>query len=160
MVSVLTVLGIAGLTGCVPGKGSCDEGTHNEQTGAREDIESAIERAQKKNKMILLIFGADWCPWCTALHELLEKNGKIRDFLDKCYEVVFIDVGRKDKNMDINERYGNPIQFGLPVIVVLDGEGNYMTTQETGVLENEDQTTKGHNPEKVLTFLEKWVHRM
>ncbi len=160
MVSVLTILGMVGLAGCVPGKGSCDRGLYDEQAVAREDIEKAVERAHKEEKRILLIFGANWCPWCRAFHQLLEMDVKIKEVVETYYEVVFIDVGRKDKNMDVNERYGNPLQFGLPVIVILDKKGEYLTTQETGILENEDKTTKGHNPEKVLTFLETWIHRM
>jgi thioredoxin-related protein len=120
-------------------------------------IEKAVETASKENKRILLIFGARWCVWCRALHHLLTTNTDVTDVLEKYYEVVSIDVGHKDKNMDINEKYGNPIENGLPVIVVLDEEGNYLTTQETGTLECEDETVKMHEPSKVLDFLTLWA---
>ena len=65
--------------------------------------------------------------------------------------MVLIDVD-KGHNADVVKRYGDPTQFGLPVLVVLDSEGKQLTTQETGQLEKGDR----HDPAKVIAFLEKW----
>jgi|Deesub1362B_J571_1020462.scaffolds.fasta_scaffold03594_2 thioredoxin-related protein len=134
---------------------------YDETADAHQDIQRAIERASMTNKRILLIFGANWCPWCVALHKLFETNEQIHSYLQKHFEVVLIDVGKKDKNLDLNEKYGNPIQNGIPVIVVLDSNGEFLAVQETGSLEKpvKEGEEKGHDPEKVMQFLRKWGER-
>lgn len=124
---------------------------------AQEDLELALTKASGDNKHVLLIFGANWCPWCRALNRLLTKDKEIKDFVEKHYEMVLIDVGWKNINMDINEKYGNPIQYELPVFVVLDGKGNQLVTQETKGMENEDERPRKHKRPKVVGFLERWV---
>ena len=72
--------------------------------------------------------------------------------LKKNFVVVLIDIDKKH-NADINERYGNPTQHGLPVIVVLDSTGKQLFTQDTAKLEEGDH----HSPAKVLAFLKQWA---
>ena len=67
------------------------------------------------------------------------------------YVIVLIDVD-KGHNADTVKKYGNPTQFGLPVLVVLETDGTALTTQDTGKLEEGEH----HNPAKVKAFLEKW----
>ncbi len=72
--------------------------------------------------------------------------------LKRHYVTVLIDVN-KQHNKDVDTQYGHPTQFGLPVIVVLDGSGKQLTTQDTGKLEQGDH----HDPTKVLAFLKAWA---
>jgi hypothetical protein len=65
--------------------------------------------------------------------------------------VVLIDVN-KGHNNEVDAKYGHPIQFGLPVIVILDAEGKQLTTKDSGELEEGDH----HSPAKVMAFLKKW----
>ncbi len=126
-----------------------------ENADAKTDIANAISVAQQSGKNILLMFGGNWCVWCHRLHRLLAEDETIRTFLNENYILVMIDVGKRDKNLDLNEKYGNPYQHGFPVLVVLDKEGNQLYTQETGSLEytQAENTQKGHHPGRVLQFL-------
>ncbi len=135
------------------------ETIYNEAADARVDIEQAIAKAQTEGKHILLMFGGNWCIWCHRLHRLFNEDRTIRKFLNKNYVLVMVDVGRRDKNLYLNERYGNPFQHGFPVLVVLDQNGNQLHTQETGSLEYtaNESTRKGHHPQRVLEFLKAWA---
>ena len=82
---------------------------------------------------------------------LLNTNAAIARIVKENYLVVLIDVDN-GHNDDVVKRYGNPTQFGLPVLVVLDADGKLLTTQDTGKLEEGDH----HDPAKVMAFLEKW----
>jgi hypothetical protein len=57
------------------------------------------------------------------------------------------------RNADVNLRYGNPIQHGVPVLVVLDASGKQLTTKDSGELEEGD----GHSPAKITAFLAEWA---
>ena len=82
---------------------------------------------------------------------LLNTNGEISKIVKENYLVVLIDVD-KGHNADVVKQYGNPVRFGLPVLVVLDSDGKQLATQDTGQLEQGDH----HDPAKVIAFLEKW----
>jgi thiol:disulfide interchange protein len=118
--------------------------------GAKQVIE-ALAAAKKDNKRVLLQFGANWCGWCHKLHKLLESDAAIGEKLKADYIVVMIDVNEKH-NRDVDMKYGHPVRFGLPVIVILDADGKQLTTKDSGELEEGDH----HSPEKVLGFLKDW----
>ncbi len=123
---------------------------------ARADIQAAIEKARAEQKNILLMFGANWCPWCHRLHALFQQNELVKKELAQNFVLVMIDLGRRDKNMDLDSLYGKPNQLGLPALVVLDQTGKSLALQETGQFELPKAAGRGHDPEKVLAFLRKW----
>ncbi len=134
------------------------DGPYRADANPREEIRAAIQQAKEAWQHILLVFGANWCPWCRALHHLMEENQEVHSYLNQNYRVVLVDVGRRDRNMDLDSRYGNPVKLGLPALVVLDEHGELLTLQETGTFEIKSDKGKGHDPEKFLGFLEKWRH--
>ncbi len=122
-------------------------------------IDTALRQAAAEHKRVLLDFGANWCPWCHALHRLFTTDAEVRRRLAADYVVVMIDVNRRHgpaRNAAVNEKYGNPIKEGLPVLVVLDAGGRQLVTQETGALEKGGEG-EAHDPAKVVAFLEKWA---
>ena len=122
--------------------------------GAKQ-ITDALTTAKREHKNVLLQFGANWCGWCHKLHGLFHSDKDIAAFLGTNYVVVLVDVDKVDgkpHNTDINERYRNPCRFGLPALVVLDADGQQLTTQDSGKLEEGDH----HDPAKVLAFLKQW----
>jgi thiol:disulfide interchange protein len=116
-----------------------------------QQIKAALEKAQKENKNVILKFGANWCGWCHRLSAVFHDNKEVAKVLNENYVLVLIDVD-KGHNEDVVKRYGNPTQYGLPVLVVLDKNGKQSHTQDTGKLEEGDH----HNPASVVAFLEKW----
>ncbi|HUL53559.1 MAG TPA: thioredoxin family protein [Opitutaceae bacterium] len=121
-------------------------------------IDAALTQAQREHKRVLLDFGANWCPWCHRLDELFTSDEAVRHQLATGYVLVMIDVNRRHgpaRNAAVNEKYGNPIRMGLPVLVVLDEAGRPLVTQETGAWEK-GGPTEAHDPVKVLAFLARW----
>ena len=125
---------------------------YDEAADGAKQVERALTQAKVENKRVLLMFGANWCGWCHRLHRLFESDAKIAAKLKQGFVVVLIDVN-KDHNAETNQRLGNPTQFGLPVLVVLDSGGKALKTQDTGKLEEGDH----HDPAKVLAFLSEWA---
>lgn len=125
---------------------------YDESADGSEQIAAALAVAKSENKRVLLQFGANWCVWCHLLHDLFQDDPGIQEALAAHYVVVLIDVNQ-GHNSVVDEVYGNPTRLGLPVLVVLDAEGRLLTTQNTADLEE----GRGHDPEKVLAFLEDWT---
>ena len=93
-----------------------------ESANAEIDLANAIAEANNKNKHILIEMGANWCPDCRTLGRYFQRED-IKAWLDERFIVVAVDVGEWDKNLEIAERYGNPISEGIPSLVVLDSKG-------------------------------------
>ena len=127
---------------------------YDENADGGKQIVEALSVAKKENKRVLLQFGANWCSWCHKLHNLFKSDEAIAAKLKEAYVVVLVDVN-KGHNDEINKRYGNPMRFGLPVLVILDADGSALTTQDTGKLEEGNH----HNPKKVLAFLNQWARK-
>jgi thiol:disulfide interchange protein len=128
---------------------------YDKQADGTKQIADALAQAKREGKHVLLQFGANWCGWCHKLHKLLKSDKEIAAFMDANYILVLVDVDKVDgkpHNADVNERYGNPCQFGLPALVVLDADGKKLSMQDTGKLEAGDH----HDPKKVMSFLKEW----
>lgn len=129
---------------------------YDESADARRQIAEALARAKRENRRVLVQWGANWCGWCHLLHDAFEKNPEIKRKLQYEYELVLVDIGRWDKNLDLVKRYDADIEgSGVPYLTVLDADGKPLANQETGSLEAKIDGRNGHDPKKVLSFLEK-----
>ncbi len=123
---------------------------YDESADAAADIQVALAVAAKENKRVLIQWGANWCGWCILLHGTYQDDRTVARTLLYEYEVVYVDIGRWDKNLELAEKYGADFKSnGVPYLTVLDGEGNVVTHQETGSLEKDN----AHDPELVNSFL-------
>jgi thiol:disulfide interchange protein len=129
---------------------------YDTQADGTKDIAQAVHLARADHKRVLVQLGANWCIWCRRLHQTFQENPAVARLLKDKYVVVYVDVNQrngKNRNLPVNERYGNPLQHGLPVLLVLDEAGHLLTTQETGALEDGKDA---HDPEKIIAFLRRW----
>jgi thiol:disulfide interchange protein len=117
-------------------------------------IEAALARAGQDGKRVLLVFGANWCVWCRRLDWVLQNEPSVSAALSEGWHVVHVDTGTRGSgtNRDVIARYGDPVQHGLPCLVVLDAEGQRVHTQETGALEDGNR----HHPARVVAFLRRF----
>lgn len=109
-------------------------GPYDEKANAAADVQHALTAAQGDHRKVLLVFGANWCEDCRALDQALHsKSGPL---LEGKFEVVKIDVGNFDKNLDIDARYGHPIGNGIPAVVVVDASNKILYSTRGGELAN------------------------
>jgi thioredoxin 1 len=110
---------------------------YDEQADASADLRHAIAAAQADHKNLLVVFGANWCADCRELDKAL--HGRSQSLIAGRFEVVKIDVGNFDKNLDIAQRYGNPIKKGIPAVVVLSPQDQVLYSTKGGELANARQ---------------------
>lgn len=127
---------------------------YDESADAKEQIEQALAKAKKENRRVLIQWGANWCPWCHLLHETMSTNPEIKKELLYEYDVVLVDIGQWDKNLDLAASYGADIKAsGVPYLTILDADAKPIANQETGSLEKTVDDKPGHDPAKVMSFL-------
>jgi thiol-disulfide isomerase/thioredoxin len=125
---------------------------YDEKAVPQDDIDAALRLAQGDGKLVLLDFGANWCPDCLVLSTLLE-DPSVEPYLKEHFYVVHIDVGYWDKNPDMVQKYGNPIEKGIPAVVILTAAGDTIATTKDGALANARTATAA----EILQYLKMWV---
>lgn len=126
---------------------------YDEAADAESQIAKAVAKARKENKRVLLQWGANWCGWCHLLHDAMKSDEIARKVLYE-YEVVLVDVGRMDRNLELAAKYEADInKQGLPFITILDGEGRVVANQETSSLESKEKGVQAHDREAVMNLL-------
>lgn len=118
---------------------------------AAKDITMAVAEAARSGRRVLLDVGGEWCVWCRRLDTLFATNGELRATRDANYVTVKVNWSKENKNEKVLSRY--PAIKGYPHLFILENDGTLLHSQETGALEK----GKGHDPEKVMTFLRQWA---
>lgn len=112
--------------------------------------EGSLSQANQLNRKLIVVFGADWCPDCRALDGIF-SDPETKSILDSQFVVMKVDVGRFDKNLSLNAKLGDPIQNGIPALVVLSPKGEFISSTKGGEFSNASKMTK----EQVLEYLYK-----
>ncbi len=115
-------------------------------------VAAAKARARASHKLLLIDLGGNWCPDCRVLAGVVALPG-VKAFVDRHYEVVAVDIGRRDKNLGIAEHYGADIK-GVPAVLIVDpqtdrlkNEGHYAALSDA----------RHMTPQALADWLASWV---
>jgi thioredoxin-related protein len=125
---------------------------YNPDTNAIEVISSAVDQAKQENKHVLIQIGGNWCPWCIKLHNFIKENEPIDSLIQADYVLIRVNYSKENKNPEIMEMLEFPQRFGFPVLVILNGEGQRLHTQNTLYLEEDEY----YSEKRLKDFLLDW----
>jgi Thioredoxin-like len=117
----------------------------------KKEIAEALQGTASSHKRLLLVFGGNWCYDCHVLDEAFHSP-EIAPALYKSFDVLHVDIGQMDKNLDIAKQYDIPLNRGVPAIAVLDSDGKLLFSQKRG----EFEAARSMTTEDILEFLNKW----
>ena len=101
---------------------------------ARADLAAALRTAATTHRRVLLDFGGNWCGDCQVL-DLYMHDDRNRRLIESNFVVVHINVGHIDANLDLAEKYGVPLNKGVPALAVLSDRGALLYSQKNGEFE-------------------------
>ena len=99
---------------------------YDREADAKAQIAALLED-RSSDKRILLTFGGNWCPDSRSL-ERRYRTPELAAVLEREFRTLHVDVGRSRRNRDIVEKYGNPIDMGIPSVVLLAPDGTLLYT--------------------------------
>lgn len=114
---------------------------------ARREIAAGKERAEIQGKMLMVTFGANWCPDCLTLHKNLE-DPETHEFAHRTFEFVNVDVGDFDKNAEVARELGVQVN-GIPLAVFFSSDGRPICDTSRGELE----PSRHYTSREILEFL-------
>jgi thiol-disulfide isomerase/thioredoxin len=120
---------------------------YDAKADARRDVAEAKARAAASGKMLMVTFGANWCPDCLTLHKDLE-DPVVREYAHKKFEMVNVDVGELDKNKDVARELGVAVN-GIPLAVFFSSDGRPICDTRGGELE----PSRHYTSSEILDFL-------
>lgn len=86
---------------------------------AMADVTAAIDAARKKDKLALVVMGANWCHDSRGLASRLNQE-PLKSLVNENYETVFVDVGFLSKGKDVITSLGPPVYYATPTVLIVD----------------------------------------
>jgi thioredoxin-related protein len=155
----IAVFALSLMLGALPAAAQHD--TKTERPGERvkfdpkrdpsKDLEAAVSRATREDKRILLDVGGEWCIWCKRMDEFFIAQKDIGAMLKSNFVVVKVNFSPENENKELLSRY--PKIKGYPHLFVLEKDGTFLHSQDTGLLED----GPSYSREKMIAFLTKWA---
>jgi hypothetical protein len=94
----------------------------DEGRDAMADVDAAFAVAQASNKNVLLVLGGNWCHDSRGLAGKFERR-ELANVIKDGYELVWVDVGYRDRNLHVPMRFGVPELYGTPTVLILSPDG-------------------------------------
>ena len=107
------------------GHGDSDPRPFDETRNAMRDVDMALIAARDEGTKVLLVLGGNWCHDSRGLAAKFEEP-ELADLIAQSYELVWVDVGYRDRNLDVGARFGVPELFGTPTVLILSPEGELL----------------------------------
>ncbi len=93
---------------------------YDEAANADAQVAGAKARARAAGKLLLIDLGGNWCGDCRILTATMERP-ELKTFVDRHYEIVLVDIGRFDKNLQVPAHYGITQRLaGVPALLIVD----------------------------------------
>ena len=122
-----------------------------------KEIESSkldrfIDLTINKGKQPVIIFGGNWCPDCRILEGTLAMP-TIKKFIDQHYQIMHIDIGRYDRNMELMNHLNIESKKGVPRVVILDFKKNIVNSSTS----SEWTTARDRKQQEIYNYFQKFV---
>jgi thioredoxin 1 len=115
---------------------------------AASDLQRARKRASHSAKLLMVIFGGNWCADCRALHDRLHES-PVREYVAEHFEIVNVNIGETNANLGIAKELGVSLKKGVPAAAFFTPDGKPVGFTNQGELEPARQ----YDARQVLTFL-------
>jgi thiol-disulfide isomerase/thioredoxin len=108
---------------------------------AKVAVDAALTRAMSDNRMVMLVMGANWCHDSRALAGWFAQP-RFAAMIASRYHLVYVDVGVRDRNIDIARRFGISKIKGTPTVMILDGQGKLLNKKDAPRWRNASDRTQ------------------
>lgn len=84
------------------------QGTYDDSLNVDAALVSAISEAEATGKHILVIWGANWCPWCKSLSQITVESDSVCEKLASDFIVLKVSIGQRGgTEQDVSRGFWN-----------------------------------------------------
>jgi len=105
---------------------------YDEAADAQAMIDEALAAAGDRQVPALIVFGANWCHDSRGFARAITETPALEALLAQHYEVVFVDIGLRHRNLDQAARFGLEAIAGTPALVIAGPDGVVLNADTAG----------------------------
>ena len=92
---------------------------------------AALSSANEQGKLVLVVFGSEWCPDCRSLNQKMTQS-PLGNTIEAGFVVTHVDIGNWDLNMAFAANFGEPVAKGIPSIAIVEADGKILYVSQAG----------------------------
>lgn len=112
----------------------------DEQADARAAVDAAFANAAADGRKVLMILGGNWCHDSRALARRMTAPA-LAALIEENFHTVFVDVGRRDRNLWLPRRFDVGPLAGTPTVLISDAAGALLNRERIFELTTADSQT-------------------
>lgn len=89
---------------------------------AMQEVDAALLAAKASGKPVLLVLGGNWCHDSRGLAAKFAL-APLDAMIERDFHLVYVDVGYRDRNLDVARRFGVERLLGTPTILIVSPDG-------------------------------------
>jgi len=133
---------------------SHDEPTpYDAKADAWADVRVAKERAKISGKKTIVAMGANWCHDSRGLAAQFDKL-RFQILLNAHFELVYVDVGQKDRNIDMAQEFGVNDIVGTPTVFILSSKGDVLNLETAPTWRN----AASRSEDEIFDYFRSFAH--
>jgi len=94
------------------------------------DVDAVLARAESEDKLALIVMGANWCHDSRGLVEHF-SDPELAATLEQDFETILVDVGLLERGKDLITRFGMPVIYGTPTVLIVDPKSRRLLNKST-----------------------------
>lgn len=123
----------------------------DETANAMQDVDAALLAAKASGKNVILALGGNWCHDSRGLAKKFETD-PLKTLINDKYEVVWVDVGHRDRNLDVAQRFSVDKLLGTPTIIITAPDGAVLNADTVHDWRTADSKTLDETYEYFASF--------
>jgi hypothetical protein len=118
--------------GAVPlaAPGTAAESPYRPGADQTAQVDAALAQAREEGKLALIVMGASWCHDSMAFADHA-RDPAVTPVIDAKYILRYLDVGYLEHGQEVIRRFGMPVIYGTPTVLVIDPESEQLLNRET-----------------------------
>ncbi len=92
---------------------------------AKAAVQETLHNIGQTGKLAIIAMGTNGCHDSRAFAAYMQ-SARLRPLLQAHYEVLYIDVGQKDRNLDIAQSFGLDGISGTPTVFIVNAKGQVL----------------------------------
>lgn len=124
----------------------------DEARDAMADVDDALSAAALRGTRVLLVLGGNWCHDSRGLAAKFEEPA-LATLIAWRFELVWVDVGRRDRNLEIAHRFGVDELLGTPTILIVAPDGTLLNADSV----HDWRDAASRPPEDIFAYIESFA---
>ena len=134
--------------------GNDDPRPFDANRNAMQDVDIALKAAEYTRNNVLLVLGANWCHDSRGLAAKFQQP-ELDRLVSESYELVWVDVGRRDRNLDVARRFGVGQLIGTPTVIITSPNGHVLNSESV----HDWRTADSISYEDTLAYFAKFAEK-